>query len=111
MRILTAATVIGPLLLIGASPATAGQSIATGMPLHLAAAGDSATARDTYVQKARDAMHEWQQKLHDFSEKAKAEGQKEGNAAEVDLNLAWTKVKAESDRLVTASAEGWDSAK
>jgi hypothetical protein len=74
MRILFASIVIGPLMLFGALPAVAGQSISSDTPIQLAAAGDSTADRDTYTQKARDAMHEWQQKLHDFSEKAKAQG-------------------------------------
>ena len=56
-------------------------------------------------------MDEWQQKLHDFSEKAKAKGQQEGNAAENELKAAWTKVEAEQHKLQSASAEGWESAK
>jgi hypothetical protein len=56
-------------------------------------------------------MHEWQQKLHDFSEKVKAKGQEDGKAAENELNAAWTKAEAEQHKLETASAEGWESAK
>jgi len=36
-------------------------------------------------------MQEWQRKLHDFSEKAEAKGKEAANAAENDLNKAWTK--------------------
>jgi hypothetical protein len=56
-------------------------------------------------------MHEWQQKPHDFSEKAKAKGREEGKAAENELNAAWTKAEAEQHKLEIASAEGWESAK
>jgi hypothetical protein len=111
MRILFASIVIGPLMLFGALPAAAGQSISSSTPIQLAAGGDSTADRDTYTQKARDAMHEWQQKLHDFSEKAKAKGQEEGKAAENELNAAWIKAEAEQHKLETASAEGWESAK
>jgi len=111
MKILTAAIVIGPLMLIGALPAGAGQSISSDTPIQLAAGSDSTPDRDTYIQKARDEMQEWQQKLHDFSEKAKAKGNAAGNAAENDLNEAWTKAKAASDELQTAGADSWESAK
>ena len=111
MRILFASIVIGPLLLFGALPAVAGQSISSDTPIQLAAGGDSTVDRDTYTQKARDSMHEWQQKLHDFSEKAKAKGQEKGNAAENELKAAWTKADAEQHKLQSASAEGWESAK
>jgi hypothetical protein len=81
MRILFASTVIGPLMLFGALPAAVGQSIFSGTPIQLAAAGDSTADRDTYTQKAWDAMHEWQQKPHDFGAKAKAKGKEDDDAA------------------------------
>ena len=111
VRIILVSIVIGPLMLFGALPAVPGQSISSDTRIQLAAGGDSTADRDTYTQKARDAMHEWQQKLHDFSEKAKAKGQEEGNAAENELKAAWTKAEAEQHKLETASAEGWESAK
>jgi hypothetical protein len=60
-----------------------------GRPVRVAAGGDTTADRDTYTQKAKDEMQGWQQKLHDFSEKAEAKGKEAGNAAEVDLNKAW----------------------
>ena len=111
MRILFASIVIGPFMLFGALPAAAGQSISSDTPIQLAVGGDSTADRDTYTQKARDAMQEWQQKLQDFGERAKVKGQEEGNAAENELNAAWTKADAEEHKLQSASAEGWESAK
>ena len=113
MRMLTVSIVIGPLLLIGALPA-AGQAtlaLGSGAPVQLAAGADSTADRDTYTQKAREEMQEWQRKLHDFSEKAAAKGKQLDKAAKNDLNKAWTKAKAASSRLQTAGAEGWASAK
>ena len=113
MRMLAASIVIGPLLLIGALPA-AGQAtlaLGSGAPVQLAAGADSTADRDTYTQKAREEMQEWQRKLHDFSEKAAAKGKQLDKAAKNDLNKAWTKAKAASSRLQTAGAEGWASAK
>jgi hypothetical protein len=113
MRMLTASIVIGPLVLIGALPA-AGQStlaLGSGAPVQLAAGGDSTADRDTYTQKARDEMQEWQRKLHDFSEKAEAKGKEAGNAAENDLNKAWAQAEAASRKLQTVGAESWESAK
>lgn len=111
MRILFASIVIAPLVLFGALPAAAGQSISSNTPVQLAAGGDSTADRDTYIQNGRNFMREWQQKLHDFSERAKAKGDQEGNAARNDLNVAWTKADAEQHKLQSASAEGWESAK
>jgi len=113
MRMLAASIVIGPLLLIGALPA-AGQAtlaLGSGAPVQLAAGADSTADRDTYTQKAREEMQEWQRKLHDFSEKAAAKGKQLDKAAKNDLNKAWTKAKAASSKLQTVGAEGWESAK
>lgn len=63
------------------------------------------------MQRARDEMQEWRRKLHDFSAKAEANGKEAGNAAETDLNKAWTKTEAASRKLETVGAEGWDHAK
>ena len=111
MTILFALIVIGPLMLYGALPAAAGQSISSDTPIRLAAGGGPTANRDTYSQKARDAMQDWWQKLHDFGERAKARGQEEGNAAGNELKAAWTKADTEEHKLETASAEGWESAK
>ena len=114
MRILSAAMVIGPLVLIGALHAAAGQStlaLGSGAPIQLAAGGDSTADRDTYTQKARDEMQEWQRKLHDLSEKVVAKGKEAGNATENDLHEAWTKAEAASRQLQTVGAEGWESAR
>ena len=114
MRILTASIVIGPLVLIGTLPAAAGQStlaLGSGTPVRLAAGGDSTADRDTYTQRARDEMQEWQRKLHDLSEKVVAKGKEAGNATENDLHEAWTKAEAASRQLQTVGAEGWESAR
>ena len=114
MRILSAAMIIGPLVLIGALHAAAGQStlaLGSGAPIQLAAGGDSTADRDTYTQKARDEMQEWQRKLHDLSEKVVAKGKEAGNATENDLHEAWTKAEAASRQLQTVGAEGWESAR
>jgi hypothetical protein len=94
-----ASIVVAPLMLFGAMHTA--QSISSGARIQLAAGGDSTFHGYTYIQKARGAMHEWQKKLHDFSEKAKAKGQEEGIAAENELNAAWD----QSRRRATQVAE------
>jgi len=111
MKTIFASIVIGSLMLFGALPAAAVQPISSNTPIQLAAGGDPTADRDTYSQKARDAMQEWWQKLHDFGEKAKAKGQEEGNAAGNELKAAWNKADTEEHKLETASTEGWESAK
>lgn len=111
MRILFASIVIAPLMLFGGLPAAASQSISSDTPIQLAAGGASRADRDTYTQKARDAVGEWQRKLHDFGANAKIKGQEESNAAWNELNAAWIKADAEQHKLQSASAQGWQSAK
>jgi hypothetical protein len=116
MRILPASTVVGSLILIGligALPAAA-QSIQpthSAVPVRIASVADSAADRETYVQKARDEMQEWQQKLHDFREKARTKATAENIATRNDFNTAWTRAEAASHRLATAGAADWQSAK
>ena len=110
MRIFFISTVIGPLLLLGGPAATAGQSISSTTPIQWVATGDSTADRDTYTQKARASLDEWRQRLDDFSAKAKAKGEEEGNAAQNELNVAWIKAEAEQHKLGTASVEGWEDA-
>jgi len=111
MRFLTASIVIGPIMLVGALSAAAGPSIAADAPVRQAAGNDSTADRDTYAQRARDQMQEWQKKLHEFDERAETKGQKAGNAADNDLHAAWNRVEEAGHKLQTASAEGWESAK
>jgi hypothetical protein len=111
MRILVTSIVIGLLVPMGAQLASADQPIRSRPSIQLAAAGASTGDRNTYVQKTRDEMQEWQRKLHDFSEKAKAKGQAAGSAAKIDLNKAWVRAEAEARKLPTVGAEGWGSAK
>ena len=114
MKLLTASIVVGPLMLFGALPAVAGQSprqLGSAAVVQLAVAGDPAGDRDSYTQKARNDMEEWQRKLHEVGDKTEAKGKEVGNAADSDLNQAWSKAKAASEKLQTMGAEGWDGAK
>ena len=113
MKFLTTSIVIGPLMLIGTLPATAAQpprAIASGAPVRLVASDDAAAGRDTYAQKARDDVEQWQRKLDDFSKRSADEGKEVGNAAERDLNAAWTEADTASRKLQTVGADGWASA-
>lgn len=114
MRVLTAAIVIGPLMLIGGPPAAAQSRLAPGSsaPVQSApVAGSSTVDRDTYAHEARDAVQQWRRKLRDFSKQAKAEGEKAGSATENGLNEAWAKADAASRKLQNVGAESWATAK
>jgi hypothetical protein len=104
------AIVIGPLMLVGAV-AAADQPIPPDGPIHWTAGTDSVTLRETYMQRTRAELQEWRTKLYGFSERAKAEGKKDDDAAEQGLNAAWTKTQVESRNLQTVSEDGWETAK
>ena len=114
MNRLTASLALGSFLLIGALPAAAAQHWArpSASPLvQLAAGAEPSADRDTYAQQAQDQMREWQQKLHEFGEKAEAKGKDAGDAAERDLKEAWSRADAASKNLQSAGADGWETAK
>jgi hypothetical protein len=112
MRLLTAWIVIGPLVLIGgALPAAADQPASADTSIQLATGSGSSTDRDTYTQKARSDIRDWQQRLTAFGENAKAKGQQADNATENALTTAWARTQVSARRLQTATSEGWQSAK
>jgi hypothetical protein len=114
MRILPAAIVIGPLMLIGALPAAAGHStFALGWcaPVRLAGGDDLTPDMETYNQRARDEMREWRRRIDDFNRKAEANGTEPGSAAEGELTRAWTNAEVAAADLLTAGPESWESAK
>lgn len=77
MRILFVSIVIAPLMLVGALAAA--QSISSDARIRLANGGPTAN-RNPYNQNPTDALLEWQKKLDDFTEKAKAKVLEEGYA-------------------------------
>ena len=109
MRILTAAIVLGPLLL-GGLPAAAQPASPDNAPVP-AASSDSAADRSAYLQKAQDQMQEWGRKLHEFGADTAAKGRQGSAVAEQDLNTAWTETKAASLKLGDASTQEWVRAK
>jgi hypothetical protein len=113
MRLLTAAIVIGPLMLSGALLAADQPPpvLASGALVRLVAAGQSTADRDAYTQRARDEIRAWQRKLYDYSETADAKAKAAGNATENDLNKAWIKAAAASRRLQVMGADGWERTK
>ena len=76
-RICFASISIGPLMLFGALPATAGQSISSNTSIQWAAAGDSTVDRDT--SKGAGLLGRMAAKAARVSAKAKAKREEEGN--------------------------------
>jgi hypothetical protein len=83
--------VVAPLMMIGALPAAL--SISSDARIRLANGGPTANG-EPYNQNAPDAVLEWQKKLDDFTEKAKAKVLEEGDAVGDELNAAWIKTVA-----------------
>ncbi len=111
MRIVTASIIVVPLLLIGVLPAAAFPPSPVGAAIQVAEGSAGTSDRDTYAQKARNEMTEWQKKLHDVIDKAKVTGQEIGDATEAGLNAAWAKAQSAAQTLQAATADGWESAK
>jgi len=110
MRFLVASMIAA---LASAAPAAAQSNpgSGSGAAVRLAASHNSTVDRETYTQKARGDMQDWQRKLHAFGEKVQAKAMQAHNSAGDDLDRAWTRAEAASRRLETASSEDWDGAK
>lgn len=108
MKILATLALLSIGLPVGAYPA---HSLRLATPKLLIPTSDTTTDRNTYSHKAHDDVREWQQKLHDFDVKAKAEGKDADQAASADLNKAWDKTEIASRKLQGASEEGWKAVK
>jgi hypothetical protein len=116
MRIIPTSTVVGSFLLIGLigtlpAAAQSNQPPQSAASSKMAAVADWKTKRDTYVQKARDEVQAWQQKLHDVRENAKTRNSEASIAAQSDFNTAWTETEDAFHKLETVGAEDWESAK
>jgi hypothetical protein len=115
MRLLSNAAILAPLLfgVIGTLPA-AGQSIHPTQPtasFRVAAVADWKAERDIYIQKARDDVQAWQQKLHDLRQKARVKNSEANLMARRNFDTAWTEAEDASRRLETVGAQDWESAK
>lgn len=101
MRKLAAAVALGSLLCTG--PALA-------MP-NASASGASTSEHSAYLEKVKRDMAEWGRKLDALGTNAATKGQEGSSAAKRELELAWGKTKAASQKLSHATGDGWDSAK
>lgn len=103
MKAFIVSAVLGSCLLAGALPATAHPAIPD-THIQLVADNGAPSDRDSYVQRAKDQMREWDRKVEDF-------GAKTGEAAKRDLAKARAKADAAARKLESASARGWEHAK
>jgi hypothetical protein len=109
MRTVAASVMLGSMVLAGAPPPAAGQSLGRGT--HILLVADDDTDRSSFTQHAQDDMHQWQRKVRDFGRHAKAAGQEGAHTARHDLDDAYAKAKLAADRLRTVGADGWQGAK
>jgi hypothetical protein len=104
--------IIATLALAGVLPAAAQSKPASDQAMaRVAMTRDPAAERETYMQRARDEMGTWQQKLNDFTSRVEAGETAEQARAKKALDSAWAATKTASARLEAASAADWDSAK
>lgn len=94
-KLLIVSIVLGPLLLIGAPPA-AGQPVPDDTVIQTAATGDSSASKETYRQRADAEMLEWKRRLHGFTERWEIKSQRQVDAAEARLQVAWTATESEA---------------
>jgi ABC-type sugar transport system substrate-binding protein len=110
MRILSASTVAGSLLL-AALVALSATGLSAQSASSVRVASVSTADRETYVQQAREEMQQWQLKLKDFSDKTRTKATDANIAAQKDFNEAWAEADVASQKLETAGAADWESAK
>jgi hypothetical protein len=96
-----------------ASPATAQSKPVSdpGTSIQISTIRDAAAERESYIQRARDEVRVWQQKLYDFDTKVQVKGTAARASASSDLDDAWAATRTASERLETVAEADWDSAK
>jgi hypothetical protein len=79
--------------------------------LRVADNDDFAARKDAYLQKTRDEMDEWRNKMHAAGEQAEAKGHEASADTKAHLDRTWTTTERSWRKLQTESAEGWDNTK
>ena len=113
MKILLAASVIGPMVLAGAAqpggmPSNPMRGSAS--TIHLAAA-ENPPDRKTYVQTKDAGIAQWRSRIDAFAARMQAKGTAADEAASREIQSAWDHVERASSALDAAGDDGWDSAK
>jgi hypothetical protein len=114
MRTLMTRSLMSALLLVGGT-AVAGATPATpatgGGVMLVADANDFAAQRDEYIRKAQDEFQEWQNRMSQWTDEAKANGGKISEETRQNLDKAWTDVEANWRKLQAAAPQTWDKAR
>ena len=82
-----------------------------GAALLVADTSDFATTRDEYLRKARTEFQSWQDRMSQWTDTAKANGNALGDDAHRNLDKAWVDVKANWRKLQAAAPQGWEKAR
>jgi hypothetical protein len=77
----------------------------------VADANDFAAQRDEYIRKAQDEFQEWQNRMSQWTDEAKANGGKISEETRQNLDKAWTDVEANWRKLQAAAPQTWDKAR
>jgi hypothetical protein len=114
MNALAVLIVAGPLMAIAGLPALADHPaplLANGPLLKLADDQDFAARKDAYLQKMRNEMAEWRNKMHAAGERTEAEAHEASAETKARLNRTWSATERGWRKLQAESAEGWDKTK
>ncbi len=114
MKTLMTRTMMGAVLLV--SGAAVGSTLPApptvrGGAIILADAPDFAAQRDEYVRKAQDEFREWQNRMSEWTDDAKANGSKASEETRRNLDKAWNDVQANWRTLQAAAPQAWGKAR
>ena len=114
MKTLMTRSLMGALLMAGGiavAGANPTPSATGGRVMLIADTNDFAAQRDEYIRKAQNEFQEWQNRMSQWTDDAKASGSKISEQTQRNLDKAWTDVKANWRKLQTAAPQTWDKAR
>ena|SRR5579862_1852785 len=114
MKVLPVLIVGSPLMATAGLPAIADHPtpmLINGSLLKLVDDQDFAVRKDAYLQKMRNEMAEWRQKMHAVGERTEAEAHEASADTKAHLDRTWTATERAWQKLQSESAEGWDKTK
>ena len=100
MKNIVALILIGMLALASAAPATAQLKFDKSPSVGTASPDDPAAEMNNYTNHAQSEMHVWEQKLHDFNDRAESNATEAQKSANKNLGDAWTETRTAWSQLV-----------
>jgi gas vesicle protein len=116
MKTLMTRSLMGALCVVGGTATAVAGAVPAppttrGGVMLVADAKDFATQRDEYIRKAQDELQEWQNRMSQWTDDAKASGSKISEQTRRNLDKAWTDVQANWHKLQAAAPQTWDTAR